>query len=117
MTDLNTLQRLEIIRQRFVADPVRIQLGGLAANLARVAGCVHNTANARAVSSLLVESKFTVEWIVSYVSPEIQEQLVELQLQLVLWSRDYQNSEEISKQADCWSERLLAISGIRTEMK
>lgn len=115
MTDSNTLERLELIRQRFTIDPVEIQLGGLAANLARVAGCVQNPANAKAVSSLLVESKFMIEWVASKVSLEIQEQLVELQLQLALWSRDFCNREKIADQAERWSERILATSGVRAE--
>ena len=98
-----------------MSEPVEIQLAGLAANLARVSSFIENPANAKAVSGLLVESKFMIEWIASNVSLEIQEQLVELQLQLALWSPDYQNSEEISKQADSWSERLLEMSGIRAE--
>jgi hypothetical protein len=98
-----------------MADPVGVQLGGLAANLARVAGWVQNPANAKAVSSILVESKFMIEWIVSSVSLEMQEQLVELQRQLALWSQQYLNSEEISKQAEHWSERVLEMSGIRAD--
>ncbi|MFQ5868355.1 MAG: hypothetical protein ACE5JC_00485 [Candidatus Zixiibacteriota bacterium] len=115
MSDLNTLERLEIIRQRFTIDRVEIQLAGLAANLARVSSFVENPANAKAVSGLLVESKFMIEWIASNVSLEMQEQLVELQLQLAVWSRGNLNSEEISEQAEGWSERVLEMSGIRPE--
>jgi len=117
VSDLNRLERLEIIRQRFTIDRVEIQLAGLAANLARLSSFIEDPANAKVVSSLLLESKFMIEWIASSVSLEMQEQLVELQRRLALWSQQYLNSEEISKQAECWSERLLAISGIRTEMK
>jgi len=92
-----------------MSDPVELQLGGLAANLARLSSFIEDPANAKVVSSLLLESKFMIEWIASDVLPEIQERLVELQLQLALWSRDYQNSEEISKQAECWSERVLEL--------
>lgn len=115
MSDLDTLERLEIIRQRFTLDPIQVQLGGLAANLARVAGCVHNPANGKAVSSLLMESKFMIEWIASDVPSEIQEELVELQLQLAVWSQQYLNSKEISIQAERWSERVLEMSGIRAD--
>ena len=115
MSDLNALERLEFIRQRFTVDRVEIQLAGLAANLARVSSFIENPANAKAVSGLLVESKFMIEWIASNVSLEIQEQLVQLQLQLALWSRDSLDRDEITKQADSWSERLLEMSGIRAE--
>ena len=115
MSDLNTLERLEIIRQRFTVDRVEIQLAGLAANLARVSSFIDNPANAKAVSSLLLESKFMIEWIASNVSLEIQEQLAELQLELALWSQQCLNSEEISIQAERWSERVLEMSGIRAE--
>jgi len=115
VTNCSPMVRLETIRRRFTADPVEIQLAGLAANLARVSSFIENPANAKAVSSLLLESKFMVEWIASEVSLEVQEQLVELQIQLALWSRHCPNSEEISKQAECWSERVLEMSGIRAD--
>ena len=98
-----------------MSDPVELQLGGLAANLARLSSFIEDPANAKVVSSLLLESKFMIEWIASDVLPEIQEQLVELQLQLALWSRDSLDRDEITKQADSWSERLLEMSGIRAE--
>ncbi|TXT23563.1 MAG: hypothetical protein FD131_5196 [Rhodocyclaceae bacterium] len=52
----------EPVRQRFLRDPLPIRLGGLAADLARIASFSENPANRHAVASLLEEGKYFAEW-------------------------------------------------------
>lgn len=105
----------ERIRERYLRDPLPIRLGGLAADLARIASFAGNPRNHRAVASLLEESKYFAEWAAPDAPLEIQEQLAEVQVSVALWQLDWENGQaasSIGEQAQRWSNRLLELSGL-----
>lgn len=112
----------EAIRSRYLQDPVPYRLGGLAADLARVASFAENAANHSAVAGMLEESKWFIEWTVLEARPEVQEELLDLQLQLAFWHLDWPHIyasearvKPIREAAARWSERIIAISGLLDE--
>jgi hypothetical protein len=108
-----------VIRERYLRDEFSIRLGGLAANLARVKSFSDHPDHRDIVESLLDESKFFIEWTALDAEPELQANLVELQLQLACWQRSWADiwadparRAAVAEQAQAWSERLLKISGL-----
>ena len=113
------MKNLEAIRSRYLQQDSARRIGGLAANLARVASFADNPNNLKAVETIIEESKFLIEWIAPDYPLEYQAKLIELQIQLSLWHLKfpeiYKNPEllkEIIIQASAWSEELLKISGL-----
>ena len=103
------------IRDRYLRDPLQIRLGGLAADLARVASFSKNLKNRNAVAGLLEESKYFAEWTADDASLEIQELLVELQMIVVRWERQWitgHMASDMQEQAQQWADRLLELSGL-----
>jgi hypothetical protein len=108
-----------VIRERYLRDGLPIRLGGLAANLARVKSFSDHPDHRDIVESLLDESKFFIEWTALDTEPELQADLVELQVRLACWQRSWINiwadparRAAVAKEARAWSERLLKISGL-----
>jgi hypothetical protein len=108
-----------VIRERYLRDEFSIRLGGLAANLARVKSFSDHPDHRDIVERLLDESKFFIEWTALDAVPELQANLVELQLQLACWQRSWADiwadparRAAVAEQAQAWSERLLKISGL-----
>jgi hypothetical protein len=100
-------------------DGLGIRLGGLAANLARLASFSGRMKNHGSVEYLLEESKWFIEWIVPDALPELQAELVELQSQLAVWHRAWQHGmmegyrlDDMIGHAQVWSDRLLERSGL-----
>jgi hypothetical protein len=113
------MKNLEVIRNRFLQQDITHRLGGLAANLARVASFANNPNNFEAVRTLLEESKFLIEWIAPESPPEAQVKLVEIQIQLSLWqikfAEIWENPDELKRligQAQAWSKKLLELAGL-----
>jgi len=79
------MKNLQAIRTRYLKQDAARRLGGLAANLSRVASFADNPNNFKAVETLIEESKFLIEWIAPDLPVEIQTKLAELQIQLSLW--------------------------------
>ena len=105
----------EPVRQRFLRDPLPIRLGGLAADLARVASFSENPANRQAVASLLEEGKYFAEWIAPDASLETQAFLAELQVTLAVWERQCVGGtpdQTIRAEAQRKSDELLALAGL-----
>lgn len=107
------------IKERYLQDSVPIRLGGLAANLARVKSFSRNIENQSAVFDLFEESKHFIEWTATETKLEITVELIELQLQIAVWQRQWQkiwNNEESRKSVAAtsadWSKKLLEKSGI-----
>lgn len=105
------------IRERYLQDSVPIRLGGLAANLRRIKSFAAHDSGREAVESLIDESKFFIEWTAPEAEIETAAQLVELQLQLAQWQRDWasiwpdpERRQEIAEQSLAWSDRVLALS-------
>ena len=75
----------EKIRERYLRDALPVQLGGLAANLARIRSFSHHHEHKYVVDNLIDESKHFIEWSAPGAELGIQVDLVELQLILARW--------------------------------
>jgi len=113
------MTRLEAVRERYMRDGLETRLGGLAANLARIASFSGRMKNHASVEYLLDESKWFIEWMISDAPPETQGELADLQIQLAVWHQAWQQGKmegdrlnEMIAHAQAWSERLLERSGL-----
>ncbi len=100
-------------------DAISVRLGGLAANLARVKSFSKNHANQVAVFDLFEESKHFIEWTADETEIETKVELVELQLQIALWQRQWQTiwddetkRNDIAQTSAEWSKKVLEKSGL-----
>lgn len=103
------------IRERYLRDPLPIRLGGLAADMARIASFAENPKNHRAVASLLEESKFFAEWAAPDAPLEIQALLAEVQVWAALQELDWDPTRStigMREEAQRWSDQLLSLSGL-----
>lgn len=110
------------LRERFLRDHVSVQLGNLASNLARIANFITLEMEQAAITELLDESKFMIEWAGPSATLEQQFILVELQRCLVRWrftwadiSSDATQRLLVINKAREWSAQLVAISGLLDE--
>lgn len=104
-----------VIRDRYLRDPLPVRLGGLAADLARIASFSENPSNYDAVTSLLEESKYFAEWTAPAASSEIQEVLAQVQVLVASWHRQWlahRPDPSMREHAKQWSDRLLELSGL-----
>lgn len=106
-------------KKRYLQDSLAIRLGGLAANLARVKSFSRNVANEEAVFSLFEESKHFIEWTARDTEIETAVELIELQLQIAIWQRQWQqiwNDEKsrnmIAQNSADWSKKILGTAGL-----
>ena len=113
------MKNLESTRSRYLRDATSTRLGGLAANLARVASFSQNDDHRQAVSATMHESRWFIEWTAAELSFEDTAELVGLQLQLARWeiqSKDKWGNErwrqDLMNESRRWSERLLGMSGL-----
>ena len=105
----------ETIRQRFLRDPLPIRLGGLAADLARIASFSENPMNHSTVAGLLEESKYFAEWAALEAPLETQAALAELQVTLAVWERGWLNRVPVAAmraEAEQKSEEYLILAGL-----
>jgi len=98
-------------------DKLPTQLGGLAANLARIASISKNPDNWEVVDSLLEESKYFIEWMISNATLNELILLAEIQRQLAfwhsLWPQIHTNEiecETIRQYSQKWSKDLLKMA-------
>lgn len=106
--------------EAFIRESPERQLGALAANLARVASSARRAARASIIPPMLTESIEFIEWTAPRVSPEVAEELVDLQVLLGLWREIWPKAQAdvaqrtlLSFQAKKWSDQVLAMSGLR----
>ena len=106
----------DAIRERYLRDPLPIRLGGLAADLARIASFADDPRDQQAVVSLLEEGKYFAEWAAPSAPLDIQAVLAEVQVSLALWQRRYASGRPdplMRDGAQRWSDHLLELSGLR----
>jgi hypothetical protein len=105
----------EAVRERYLRDPLPIRLGGLAADLARVASFAENPKNQDAVANLLEEGKYFAEWAALEAPMETQDALREIQVLMALWQLRWlagRPDPAMPQQARLWSDRLLKAAGL-----
>ncbi len=103
------------IRQRYLRDPLPVRLGGLAADLARIATCAVEPRDRAALMSLLEESKWFAEWAAPDAPIEIQEVLAALQIEVACWQRRWMKGNpkpSMSARAQEWADQFLALAGL-----
>ena len=115
------MSRLEKLRSRYLKDPIPTRLGGLAANLARVASFSKHDGHQQVVTATMQESKWFIEWIANDLDVEQTAELVRLQSQLARWElqshknwNDDEWRQELFRKSREWSEHLLQMSGLVT---
>ena len=104
------MNKLDKLRTRYLKDSIPIRLGGLAANLARVASFSKNDDHQNVVESTLQESKWFIEWTAFELSTEIIAELVQLQILMAKWEiqshkkwNDRSWRAELAEQSMDWS--------------
>jgi|SRR5581483_1081678 hypothetical protein len=107
------------LRERYLRDPLPIQLGGIAANLERIRVYSQHESRCSLVENMIDESKYLIEWIGAGADLEAQTELVDIQIQLAVWQlnwqaiwNDVERRQQVARQAGQWSERLLELSGV-----
>jgi len=104
---------------RYKQDPPNIELGGIAANLARFQSFGRTCQKGETIEYLLRETRFFLGWAAPDVSLEIAIKLRDLQRQITRWLitwehiwTDETERETVLQTAKDWSDRLLARSGL-----
>jgi hypothetical protein len=113
------MTNLEKRRTRYLQDPILVRLGGLAANLGRIASFSKNEKHREVTSSVFRESKWFIEWTAADLDIDQAAELVRLQIQLALWqlqaNKTWYDEDwrlKLSSNSKQWSERLLDMSGL-----
>ena len=113
------MKDLSTIRTRYMRDPLPVRMGGLAADLARIASFSKNPANLAPVADLIREAAHFVEWCAPESDLESQITLLELQRHLVRWRMrlpqrfvDQAWRTQVIAEAGQWSQRVLGMSGL-----
>ncbi|MBI4355976.1 MAG: hypothetical protein HY597_05990 [Candidatus Omnitrophica bacterium] len=102
------------IRERYLRDPWPIRLGGLAADLARVASFADDPRDHTAVADLLEEGKYFAEWSAPDAPVEIQASLAEVQRDLAMWRLRWLAGRPVPSMREAaqrWSDELLKLAG------
>lgn len=115
------MSRLEQLRSRYLRDPIPTRIGGLAANLARVASFSKHNDNQQAVNATILESKWFIEWTAIDLEIEQAAELIRLQSQLSRWELQSPNGwndlnwrQQLVEESRQWAERLMKMSGLAT---
>lgn len=113
------MKNLESRRVRYLQDTVPVRLGGLAANLSRIASFSQHAGIRETVSDIMLETRWFIEWTALELEITKAADLVKLQIQLALWdleSPQYWQDEswrnELTAQAREWMQRVLEMSGL-----
>lgn len=116
------MRNWDTYRARFLQDPISVRMGGIAANLSRIQSASNNDAHSELVRDMIQDSEYLIEWTAPDAKIETAGELVEMQIQLVLWHRRWQqiwNERErrraVAEQVSIWSDRLLDLSGLLNE--
>jgi hypothetical protein len=113
------MKNLDSKRARYLRDPLPIRLGGLAANLARIASLARHDISNAAIEAMFEESLYFVEWTAADAEPEVAAELVDIQLMIGLWRRVWPEVQAnkaqrtlLSVQAKKWADHVLDYSGL-----
>jgi hypothetical protein len=94
-------------------------LGGLAANLSRIASFSEHPDHCEVVSDILLESRWFIEWTAAELEIHRAAELVGLQVQLAQWDLESQKNWHdenwrsiLAAEARQWSQRVLEMSGL-----
>jgi hypothetical protein len=116
------MSHLDTIKDRFLRDQLPVRLGGLAANLRRITSFSRSETNREAVAALIDESKYFIEWTAAEAEIDTAGTLVELQVQLARWQRNWsgiwadpERRSKVGEESRVWSDRVLALSGLMNE--
>jgi len=106
-------------RERYLRDPLPIRLGGLAADLGRVASSARHATGSESVAQMLEESQYYIEWTAAEAEPEVAAELVDIQRMIVLWRKAWPQAQHnpiertlLAVQAKKWSDQVLGYSGL-----
>lgn len=106
-------------KDRYMRDHFPIRLGNLASNLARIDSIAKHPALSESANSVVIESKFFIEWTAIDASLSQQTELLELQRMLARWGlawneiwNDSERRGSIAAEARQWSNRVLELSGL-----
>ena len=104
--------------ERYLRDPLPIRLGGLAADLARVASTAHFESG-NATAEMLEESQWYIEWTAAEAEVEVAAALVNIQVMLAIWRRAWPEAQKsrvqrtlLAVQAQQWADQVLDYSGL-----
>lgn len=110
------------VQERYMADPLNIRLGGLAADLARIVSFSQNIKAVKSVEGLLYESVYYIELSGPDLLPDRVEdaaELVDIQRGLTHWRwtwdevrHDPTQRAKLAEQAQAWSDQVLKMSGL-----
>ena len=107
---------------RYMKDPLPIRLGGLAADLARIASSARRENGAAIVELMIEESRWFIEWTAAEAAAEVAAELVDIQRMLGLWRRAWPEARKqavqrtlLSVQAKKWADQVLDYSGLLQE--
>lgn len=94
-------------------------MGHLASDLAKISSFLENPKNTKAVSDILEESKFFIEWLAPEAPIHIKELFSEMQPKLALWqllifrNKEAQlNKKDLQHATKIWSSKLIKLSGL-----
>jgi len=109
----------EVIKKRFLKDPLPLRLGNLASNLSRISFFSRTvTRNRELLNDVLEESKFFIEWVAPKADVELAGWLAQIQIKLSLWQSNWQMKQtrqikQASVLTERWSFELLKRAGLR----
>lgn len=105
----------------FQRENTSLRLGHIASNLGRLRTFCQNNYE-QGVLGIIEQTKDFIEWTAAEIEPEMAEELVNIQVQLALWLRTWENVWSDEKKRDSmaatasnWSEGVLDMSGLLLE--
>ncbi|GAA6619643.1 hypothetical protein [Scytonema sp. NUACC26] len=105
----------------FQRDNISLRLGHIASNFARLRTFCHNNYE-KGVLGVIAQTKDFIEWTAAEIEPELAEELVNIQIQLALWERTWDNiwsddkkRGELATTAETYSGRVLDMSSLLLE--
>ena len=104
---------------RFLTEPLSLQLGAIAANLSRIRSFSDHPGHMKVIEGMLVETIGFVGFLLSQPQPNIAEELTDLREWLLLqasdWGRISADADAVAvvaTEAGAWSDRVLQRSGL-----